>query len=125
MYLSEVGTKAGRRTERRQSGRLNLQCRARIRIGSRQYAGYLHNISRTGAKLRTITPIHRIGNVVLRLPDLRPLRCRLCWTDSYNAGVSFELPLSRAELSEWARTRSGILELRSEREVAELTSEAA
>lgn len=122
MYLSEPQASAKRPSERRKSQRLELQCRARIRIGPRQYAGYLHNISRTGAKLRTITPIHRIGKVVLRLPDLPPLWCRLCWTDSYNAGVSFELPLSRAEFSEWARNRSAKLDLARE---CELASEAA
>lgn len=125
MYLSERQTNTGRHAERRKSNRLELQCRARIRIGPRQYAGYLHNISRTGAKLRTITPIHRLGHVTLRVPDLRPVHCRLCWTDSYNAGVSFELPLSSAELSEWARHRPGILDAASEWYVAELTSAAA
>jgi hypothetical protein len=35
-------------------------------IGSRHYAGYLHNISRGGAKLRTITPIRKVGAVLLR-----------------------------------------------------------
>lgn len=125
MYLSEPQTSAGRLAERRKSDRLKLQCRARIRIGSRQYAGYLHNISRTGAKLRTITPIHRIGTVILRLPDLPPLRCRLCWADSYNAGVSFERPLSRTALSEWARNRSGILDLTCEFDAAESVSAAA
>jgi hypothetical protein len=66
---------------------------------------YLHDISRGGAKLRTIMPIRRLGNVILRPPDLPPLRCQLQWTDSYNAGLSFELALSAAELSAWKRSR--------------------
>lgn len=61
---------------------------------------------RVAARLRTITPIRRVGNVILRLPDLPPLRCQLRWTDSYNAGVAFELTLSRTELTAWARSRS-------------------
>jgi hypothetical protein len=92
--------------QRRKFPRHAIVCRARIRIGSRQYAGYLHDIGQGGARLRTITPIRRVGNVILRLPDLPPLRCQLRWTDSYNAGVAFELTLSRAELSAWARSRS-------------------
>jgi len=44
--------------------------------------------------------------VILRLPDLRPLRCQLRWSDSYNAGVSFELALSLPELVAWAETRA-------------------
>lgn len=94
--------------QRRQFPRLDVQCRARIVIGRRHYAGYLHNISQGGAKLRTITPIRKIGSVLLRLPDLPPLRCQLRWTDSHNAGVAFELMLSRTALSKWARERSAI-----------------
>lgn len=45
--------------------------------------------------------------MILRLPDLPALRCQLRWTDSYNAGVSFELKLPSKLLSDWARTRSG------------------
>lgn len=91
---------------RREFRRLNIHCRARIRIGDRQYAGYLDNISQGGAKLRTITPIRKIGTIILRLPDLPPLRCQLRWTDSYNAGVSFASALDEAELSKWAETRT-------------------
>ena len=54
--------------KRRKFPRHVIMCRARIRVGSRQYAGYLHNIGQGGARLRTITPIRRLGKVILRLP---------------------------------------------------------
>lgn len=95
-----------RRPQRRKFPRQDIFCRARIRIGQRQYAGYLHNISQGGAKLRTITPIRRLGNVVLRLPDLPALNCQLKWQDSFNAGVSFELALGKREFAQWVRSRS-------------------
>ena len=107
MY-SSVKSKTELPAQRRKHPRIEIVCRARIRIGSRQYAGYLHNIAQGGAKLRTISPIRKLGTVILRLPDLPPLRCQLRWTDSYNAGVAFELALSRAELSLWARSRSAL-----------------
>lgn len=91
--------------ERRRSRRLDIQCRARIRIGTRHYAGYVHNISRTGAKLRTISRIRKDGAVVLHLPDLPPLKCVLRWTDAYNAGVSFTMSLSASEFRRWAESR--------------------
>jgi hypothetical protein len=94
--------------QRRQYARQEVQCRARIRIGSRQYAGYIHNISRGGAKLRTITPIRRLGAVILRLPDLQPLRCRLCWSDSFHAGVMFERALPSRELRRWVQSRTAL-----------------
>jgi len=107
MFHSHPKTWATEHPQRREFARIQILCRARIRIGNRQYAGYLHNISQGGAKLRTLTPIRRLGHVILRLPDLPALRCQLRWMDSYNAGVSFELKLSSKLLSHWARTRSG------------------
>ena len=108
MYLSQLPGDCLCAATRRRFQRHEIQCRARICIGTRHYAGYLHNISRGGAKLRTITPIRRLGHVLLRLPDLPPLKCRLAWADSYNAGVSFEVQLTRSQLSEWARSRSAV-----------------
>lgn len=96
------------RQQRRNSPRYEVQCRARILIGMRHYAGYLHNIGQGGAKLRTISPIRKPGKVILRLPDLPPLSCELRWTDSYNAGVAFEVALSQKTLAEWARGRSEV-----------------
>lgn len=123
MYLSDSHARLGPPLKRRQFERYDIQCRARILIGTRQYAGYIHNISQGGAKLRTISPIRKLGAVILRLPDLAPLRCRLRWTDSYNAGVSFELVLAPEQLSRWARGRSASRELNEalEAEIAELT----
>ena len=94
--------------QRRRQPRLQVQCCARIRIGNRQYAGYLHDISEAGARLRTITPIRRLGQVVLQLPDLPPIRCELRWTDAYHAGVAFSLILTRSDLSNWIETRGNI-----------------
>ncbi|HJR83685.1 MAG TPA: PilZ domain-containing protein [Sphingomicrobium sp.] len=106
--------------QRRKFPRYDVQCRARIRIGNRQYAGYVHNISRGGAKLRTITPIRKLGSVILRLPDLPPLCCGLRWTDAFNAGVSFEMLLSASKLARWARTRSSSPDCKLVAEIVEL-----
>ncbi len=119
MYLPDPLENLQRADDRRRFPRYEIQCRARIRIGTRQYAGYIHNISQGGAKLRTISPIRKLGAVILRLPDLPPLRCRLCWTNSYHAGVLFEMALPRSELRKWAQSRSKFEEL-SETSIAEI-----
>jgi hypothetical protein len=115
--------------QRRRHPRYEVQCRARIRIGNRQYAGYIHNISEGGARLRTISSIRRLGNVVLRLPDLPALKCQLTWTDAYHAGVIFELPLSKIELRRWVQSRAAFAELNQgpepECELVELLDEVA
>ena len=97
--------------KRRQFPRYGVQCCARILIGKRQYAGYIQNISQKGAKLRTITSIRKLGTVILKLPDLPPLQCRLSWTDHYHAGVSFERALTKAQLRQWMDNRSMVVEL--------------
>lgn len=108
MYLSDTQAVAEPGVQRRQHVRNGIQCRARIRIGTRHYAGYLHNISEGGAKLRTITPIRKPGKVILTLPDLTPMHCQLRWTDAFNAGVSFERPLAPEELSGWVAERGSL-----------------
>lgn len=97
--------------QRRRHPRYAVQCRARIIIGKRQYAGYIQDVSVGGARLRTVTSIRKLGNVILRLPDLPPLTCRLCWTDAYHAGVVFERKLTKAELREWVQSRAAFIEL--------------
>lgn len=106
MYASKPHNADEVRLERRKFDRLGLQCRARIVIGSRHYVGRLDNISAGGAKLTTDSPIGGVGNVLLKLPNLEPLRCQLRWSDSFHAGVSFEPPLSTAALANWLETRS-------------------
>ena len=105
MFHSNPQSWSDQQPQRRQHVRHDVQCRARIKIGNRQYAGYLHNISRAGAKLRTITPIRRVGTIILRLPDLPPLQCELKWSDHYNAGVMFGAALSDDELAAWLSSR--------------------
>jgi hypothetical protein len=111
MYLSYAFEEARPSRQRRRHPRYEVQCRARIQIGKRQYAGYIHNISEGGARLRTISSIRKVGNVVLRLPDLPPLKCRLSWLDAYHVGVIFELPLTKAELRRWVQGRAAFVEL--------------
>lgn len=109
MYLTTVAQFRGG-PDRRSDARIGVQCRARILIGTRHYAGYLHDISPDGARLRTISPIRKVGAVLLQLPDMPLLRCRLRWADAYHAGIKFELPLSKAELDAWVSGRLRVSE---------------
>ena len=101
-----MNVQSGSQFDRRRVERIDLRCRARIVIGTRHYAGWIDDISCAGAQLQTLTPIGRLGSVLLRLPDLRPLQCSLHWTNSHKAGVSFELPLSVEEFADWIRDRA-------------------
>lgn len=107
MYLEHAQFEAALEYElgRRASVRKDIQCRARVRIGDRFYAGFLQNISTDGAKLRTISRIQKLGRVTLTLPDLPQLMCELRWTDNFNAGVQFALPLPKPVLARWILMR--------------------
>lgn len=94
---------------RRKSPRLNLRCRARIRIGKREYGGYIENISAGGARIRTLTPIRDFGPVRLILPDLPAMRGDIRWIEPHGAGVCFEISVCASVLKEWARSRLATL----------------
>jgi len=108
MFYSNPDHWTDSQSQRRRHVRHDIHCRARIRVANRHYAGYLHNISPVGAKLRTITPIGRVGAVFLRLPDLPPLKCALKWSDHYNAGVMFGSALSDDQLLAWLQSRRAL-----------------
>jgi carotenoid cleavage dioxygenase-like enzyme len=114
---------------RRRFPRFEVQCRAKIRIGKRYYAGYIHNISEAGAKLRTISSIRRIGAVILQLPDLPAMHCKLTWTNAYHAGVLFDRPLTSNELQRWMARRRTFKQLNpgleAHCELVELADDAA
>lgn len=111
MFISHAFEETRPIRQRRRFPRYVVQCRARITIGNRQYAGYIQDVSEGGARLRTVTSIRKLGKVVLRLPDLPPLICKLSWTDAYHAGVVFQQRLTKAELRNWIETRAAFVEL--------------
>lgn len=98
--------------ENRQFPRLDVHCRARIRIGKREYAGFIKNISEGGARIVTLCPVLDLGPVQLRLPDLPPLWAKLRWAEPNGGGISFCLKLDTNVLDEWALAREGTARLR-------------
>jgi hypothetical protein len=90
---------------RRRSPRLDLRCRARIRIGKREYAGYVENISKGGARIRTLSPIRGAGPVCLMIPDMPLLRGHIRWMEQQDGGVCFSMSVPDSALEEWARSR--------------------
>lgn len=95
-----------RKLQQRLHERLTMRCPARVRIGNRQYAAYLENISEGGAKLRTLSPIVDSGKVILQLPDLPPLRGELRWADVTQGGIAFTFLGPSQALQGWIRDRT-------------------
>jgi hypothetical protein len=90
---------------RRAFERLDVQARARIRIGKRFYAGFIENISEGGARIVTLTPIRDSGPVIVRVPDLPALAGELRWRDGCTGGVQFRLKLKPDVLQQWLGLR--------------------
>jgi hypothetical protein len=97
-----------RERSRRKSLRLSLRCRARIRIGKREYAGYVEDISKSGARISTLTPIRGAGPVCLIIPDLPPMRGLIRWMEPHGGGVCFTMSVCGSALEEWAASRLAI-----------------
>jgi hypothetical protein len=101
MSEGEVDGFTPRRFERRP-----VRCPIRVRIGNRQYAGYLDNASTGGVKVSTACPIVPADKVIVQIPDLPPLRGVLRWVGEREAGVAFPLVDGLAPLGEWLERRS-------------------
>lgn len=91
--------------DRRNSRRLSCRCRARIRIGKREYAGHVEDISSGGVRIRTLTPIRGTGAVRLMVPDLPPIRGEIRWIEPHRGGVCFSLSIPESALARWVRSR--------------------
>ncbi|URD61732.1 PilZ domain-containing protein [Sphingomonas sp. KRR8] len=92
--------------DQRVHDRVTVRCPARVRIGNRQHAAYLENISAGGARLRTFGTIRDKGKVTLKLPDLPPLMGELRWVDDAAGGVMFALPEVSELVRRWIAERN-------------------
>lgn len=92
--------------EQRQQERLIMRCPARVRIGNRQYAAYLENISEGGAKIRTLTQIVSAEKVSLLLPDLDPINGKLRWSSGEEGGLVFMSSEDVKRLRTWIADRA-------------------
>lgn len=92
--------------EQRIHDRITVRCPARVRIGNRQHAAYLENISEGGARLKTFGTIRDTGKVTLKLPDLPPLMGELRWVEDAAGGVMFALPEVSELVRRWIMERN-------------------
>ncbi len=95
-----------RALDRRRSPRLDVRCRARIRVGKREYAGFVEDISKDGARISTLTPLRGAGPVCLLIPDLPPIRGLIRWMEPNGCGILFCMSVTEPTLADWARSRA-------------------
>jgi hypothetical protein len=85
--------------------RIEIECRCRLRVGSRFYLASLADISQGGAKLQTHRPFQGSGEAILTLPDLGSLEGDVRWSQGNKVGLAFNERLPFELLVRWIQER--------------------
>jgi hypothetical protein len=93
--------------------RLEVRCKASIRIGKLYYTVDVHDISLDGLKVEPIEEYCVGKDVVVVVESLRPVRGQVRWFSDRRAGIVFDKPLSFEELAEWIGKRLELASLKA------------
>ena len=93
--------------------RLDIACKASVRVGKVYYTVDVHDISLGGMKVEPIEEYCLGKKVVVVVESLRPIRGEVRWYSDRRAGVVFDQPLSFEELAEWVGKRLELASLKA------------
>ncbi len=93
--------------------RLEVSCKASLRIGEVYYTVDVHDISLAGMKVEPIEEYCVGKKVVVIEGSLRPIRGEVRWFSDRRAGIVFEKPLEFEELAEWVGKRLELASLKA------------
>lgn len=93
--------------------RLEVNCRASVRLGKIYYTVDVHDISLAGIKVEPIDEYCVGKDVVVVVESLRPVRGQVRWYSDRRAGIVFEEPLQFEELAEWVGKRLELASLKA------------
>jgi hypothetical protein len=93
--------------------RLDVQCKASVRVGKIYYTVEVHDISLGGMKVAPIEEYCVGKKVVVVVESLRPIRGEVRWFSERHAGIVFEKPLEFEELAEWVGKRLELASLKA------------
>ena len=93
--------------------RLEVSCKASIRLAKIYYTVEVHDISLGGMKVEPIDE-HCVGKeVTVVIESLRPIRGHVRWYSERRAGIVFDEPLAFDELAEWVGKRLEMASLKA------------
>ena len=92
--------------------RLEVACKASVRLGKNYYTVDVHDISLGGLKVEPIDEYCVGKSVAVVVESLRPVKGEVRWYSDRKAGIVFDQPLEFEELAEWVGKR---LEIASHR----------
>ena len=93
--------------------RLEVHCKASIRIGKLYYNVDVHNISLGGLQVEPIEEYCVGKDVVVVVESLRPVKGVVRWYNERQAGIVFDKPLGFEELAEWIGKRLELAALKA------------
>jgi hypothetical protein len=93
--------------------RLDIPCKASVRVGKTYYTVDVHDISLGGIKVEPIEEYCVGKNVVVAVESLRPAKGEVRWYSDRRAGIVFERPLEFDELAEWVGKRLELASLKA------------
>ena len=85
--------------------RLEVDCKANVKLESSYYTVDVHDISLGGMKVEPIEEYCLGKKVVVVVESLRPIRGEVRWFSDRKAGIVFDQPLKFEELAEWIAKR--------------------
>ena len=93
--------------------RLDIPCKASVRVGKTYYTVDVHDISLGGIKVEPIEEYCVAKKVVVVVESLRPIKGEVRWYSDRRAGIVFDRPLDFDELSEWVGKRLELASLKA------------
>jgi hypothetical protein len=85
--------------------RLEVNCKANVKLENSYYTVEVHDISLGGMKVEPIEEYCLGKKVVVVVESLRPVRGEVRWFSDRKAGIVFDQPLGFEELAEWVGKR--------------------
>lgn len=93
--------------------RLQIACKASVKVGKVYYTVDVHDISLGGMKVEPIEEYCVGKKVVVVVESLRPIKGEVRWYADRRAGIVFDKPLDFDELSEWVSKRLELASLKA------------
>ena len=93
--------------------RLEVNCKASIRVGKVYYTVDVRDISLGGLKVEPIEEYCVGKDVVVVVESLRPVKGQVRWYADRRAGIVFDQPLTFDELAEWVGKRLELASLKA------------
>ena len=93
--------------------RLDVQCKASVRVGTTYYNCEVRDISLGGMKVEPIEEYCLGKDVVIVVESLRPVKGQIRWFSERRAGIVFDEPLTLEELADWVGKRVEMASLKA------------